>query len=259
MARKRSKKGPWFWRGTIVVMLSSVFGLFAVAAFNEPPPLDPEIQCRVDLNHPAHTVLLVDQSDPFNPNDIGWVRALVDEEARTIPKYGRLTVMVPNAARPYDPAVVFARCSPGSSAQANPLLSNPRMVEDTWRDTFYAPLIGDVEAVLSKTQQPASPLSEALYAIADRADFKAGRENRRLVLVSDLMQHSGDFSFYRAGADSEAFSNSPLAENQPDLAGVEVVARIVPRQDYDLPLKDVKAFWESYFTASGVASFGSVN
>ncbi|MEM7768464.1 MAG: hypothetical protein AAF253_13415 [Pseudomonadota bacterium] len=258
MARKRNAKGPWFWRGTIVLMLASVFGLFAVAAFNAPPPLNADNRCKADRKDPAHTVLLIDQSDPFTPNDINWVRALVDEEARTLRKYGRLTVMVPNAADPYNPSVIFAQCSPGSADQANPLLANPRMIEDTWRETFYQPLIGEIERALASKEQPASPLSEALYAISDRADFQSGNKDMRLVLVSDLMQHSEDFSFYRKGADLSAFNETRLSETRPNLAGVDVVARIVPRQEYDLPMGDVKAFWRTYFEQTG-ANYGSIN
>ncbi len=257
MARAR-EKGPWFWRSAIAVMVVGVFGLFAVAAFNSPPALDTETACRMDRKDPAHTIVLIDQSDPFNPNDLSWVYEFVDGEARSLPKYGRLTVLTPNASDPYNPSAVFSFCSPGSVEDANPIFQNPRMIDDTWRDTFYKPLISRVEATLTDTRQPSSPLSEAMYAVADRADFQQARGQRRLVLVSDLMQHSDTFSFYKAGADYTAFKATRLGEQVPDMNGIEVVARIVPRQRYDLPLSDVKAFWRSYFETAG-ASYGSVN
>jgi len=257
MARSR-EKGPWFWRGAIGVMVSSVFGLFAVAAFNSPPALDTQTACRMDRKDPAHTIILIDQSDPFNPNDLSWVYEFVDAEARSLPKYGRLTVLTPNASDPYSPATVFSNCSPGSVEDANPVFQNPRMIDDTWRDTFYQPLVTEVETAMVTTRQPSSPLFEAVYTVADRADFQKTHGNRRVVLVSDLMQHSNDFSFYKSGADYTAFKDSRLGEEIPDMADIEVVARIVPRQNYDLPLNDVKAFWRDYFVAAG-ADYGSVN
>lgn len=258
MPRSRDK-GPLFWRSMIVAMVASVFGLFAVAAFSAPPATLAETNCRVDMKDPAHTIVLLDQSDPFQTNDLDWLRALVDAEARTLPRFGRLTLAMPNAARPWDPLVLHSACSPGSPDKANPITSNPRMVADAWRENFYAPIAGAMETALADTRQPSSPLSEALAAIADRADFKAGMKNRRLVLVSDLMQHSDDFSFYRSGADYGAFTESGLADQMPRLEGVDVTARIVPRQMYDLPMGEVKAFWRAYFEASGAAAYGSVN
>ncbi|MEL6215932.1 MAG: hypothetical protein AAFQ99_09670 [Pseudomonadota bacterium] len=257
MARPR-ERGPWFWRTAIAVMITSVFGLFAVAAFNTPPALDQETACRLDRNDPAHTILLIDQSDPFNTNDLDWVYEFVDSEARALPKYGRLTVLTPNASDPYQPTMVFSQCSPGSVDDANAFFQNPRMIDDTWRDTFYTPLVGEVETAMVDTRQPSSPLSEAVYAIADRADFQPSHGDRRVVLVSDLMQHSDDFSFYKVGADFTAFGETRLGEQIPDMSDIEVVARIVPRQMYDLPLNDVKAFWRAYFRQSG-AIYGSVN
>ncbi|MEO0786982.1 MAG: hypothetical protein AAFY10_14900, partial [Pseudomonadota bacterium] len=64
--------------------------------------------------------------------------------------------------------------------------------------------------------------------------------------------------FYRVGADYGAFRDSDLAEDLPRLEGVDVVARIVPRQMYDLPMGEVKAFWRAYFRETG-AKYGSLN
>jgi len=258
MARRRNEKGPWFWRGAIGAMLASVLGLFGVMAFNQPPALTADTNCRADRKDPAHTILLIDQSDPFTDNDLGWVQEFIDAEARTLPRFGRLTVLTPNAADPYDPKVIFAKCSPGSAEDANPLLSNPRMIEDNWRDTFFQPLSGEIQTALKETRQPASPLSEALFAAADRADFQSGRKGRRLVLVSDLMQHSSDYSFYKLGANYDAFEETKLSGYIPSLENVDVVARIVPRREYDLPLGEVKTFWRAYFRSTG-ANYQSVN
>ena len=258
MARRRSTKGPWFWRGTIAAMLSGVFGLFALVAFSQPPATEAMTSCRLDRKDPAHTILLIDQSDPFNPNDMDWVRELVNEEARSLPKYGKLTVMVPNATDPYSPKVLYTSCSPGSAAAANPITQNPKMIEQSWQKKFYQPLEGAVEGALLDKEQPSSPLSEAIYSISDRPDFQPQQAGRRMVLVSDLMQHSDGFSFYRKGADYEAYLDSKLAETTPKLEGVNVVARIVPRQIYDLPMADVKGFWRHYFHDAG-ATYGSVN
>jgi hypothetical protein len=242
----------------IALMLGVVFALFAVVAFNQPPSLMADTSCRMDRKDPAHTIILIDQSDPFNPNDLDWVYEFVDAEARALPKYGRLTILTPNAANPYEPKRIHFACSPGSAAEANPIFQNPKMVEQSWQSEFYAPLLEQVETALLDTRQPSSPLVEAVYAVSDRADFQPGDTSRRLVLVSDLMQHSDGFSFYRAGADYEAFLGSGLARMTPRLDQVDVVARIVPRQIYDLPMAEVKAFWRAYFDEAG-AQYGSVN
>ena len=230
MPRAR-EKGPWFWRGAIGVMLLTVIGLFSVAAFNAAPALDPESECRMDRRDPSHTILLIDQSDPFSDNDLAWVDELIDAEARALPRFGRLTVILPNSEQPFDPRTLYSHCSPGSVEDANPILQNPRMIDDTWREHFYQPLSSTVAETLTTTSQPSSPLFEALYSVGDRADFQSNRENRRLVIVSDLMQHSDAFSFYRSGADLAAYSDTSNASQLPGFAGVDVEARIDKRQE----------------------------
>ncbi len=257
MARRREKSKA-FWRWSIVGMLSCVFGLFGFIAFNMPPATDALTACRIDNKDPAHAIMLIDQSDPFNQNDFGWVEAFVDEEARQLPKYGRLTVITPNSSDPYAPVQVFSACSTGSGDHANPILQNPRMVEDTWRENFRQPLDVAVKAVLADKQAPNSPLAEALFAIFDRADFDGDIKHRKVIIVSDLMQNSKSFSFYKTGADYDKFKQTTLGAQIASVDGVDVVARIVPRQEYDLPLSELKVFWHTYFMESN-ARFTSVN
>ncbi len=254
---RRRERGPWFWRSAIALMLTSVFGLFAAAAIHQPPATDPETGCKLDRDDPAHTIVLVDQSDPFNATDLDWVRSLLDGEARGLERYGRLTVVVPNSASPYDPVQVFTGCSPGSAAEANPIFQNPKMIEQAWKRKFHTPLMSRADEALADTVAPSSPLMEAMYTLADRPDFQGHVPVRRLILVSDLMQHSPGFSMYKSGADTDVWAESSLADMRAGLEGVEVVARIVPRQQYALPLGEVKAFWRDWFDAAG-AEYGSV-
>lgn len=254
---RRKERGPWFWRSAIALMLTSVFGLFAAAAIHQPPATDAETGCRLDRQDPSHTIVLIDQSDPFNATDVAWVRALLDDEARALPKYGRLTLSVPNAASAYDPVTIWTGCSPGSAAAANPIFQNPKMIEQAWQSKFHAPLMAGAEAVLIDNVAPNSPLMEAMFTLGDRPDFQGRVAARRLILVSDLMQHSKDFSMYKAGTSWEAFEESGLMNMRPGLEGVDVVARVVPRQEYALPLGEVKAFWQRWFTDTG-AAYGSV-
>jgi len=254
---RRREKGPWFWRSAIALMLTSVFGLFAAAAIHQPPATDPETGCRLDREDPVHTIVLVDQSDPFNATDLEWVRTLLDGEARSLPRHGRLTLVVPNSASPYDPVQAFTGCSPGSAAESNPIFQNPKMIAAAWERKFHAPLMVQADESLRDNVAPSSPLMEAMYTLADRPDFQGQVPVRRMILVSDLMQHSPGFSMYKSGADASAWADSSLADMRAGLEGVEVVARIVPRQQYALPLGDVKAFWRDWFGAAG-AEYGAV-
>ena len=72
------------------------------------------------------------------------------------------------------------------------------------------------------------------------------------------MQHSDEFSFYKTGANFNAFGETKLAGFIPAIEGVDVIARIVPRREYDLPLGEVKSFWRAYFREAG-ANYSSVN
>jgi CheY-like chemotaxis protein len=44
---------------------------------------------------------------------------------------------------------------------------------------------------------------------------------------------------------------------RPRMDGIEVTARIMPRPQYDLPLGEVKLFWQRWFEEAG-ADYGSL-
>ena len=255
MARRREPSKN-FWRLAIVGMVLSVFALFGFIAMTQAPPTEPSTACRQDRKDSAHTIVLIDQSDPFRRNDYSWVEELVDAEARSLPKFGRLTIMTPNVRQPFEPREAFSRCSPG--AKANPLTQNPRMVEDNWRENFRDPLNSAVNRVLADKVASSSPLAEALYSIFDRADFQPSRPKRRVVIVSDMIQNSQTFNFYRTGAVYDQFAEKGKELMLGKVGKVNVVARIVPRDKYDLEMSDVKAFWDSYFAGTQVR-FTTVN
>ena len=203
--------------------------------------------CRIDGVFPAHTIILIDQSDPFSNNDIDWVKELINQETLQIEKYGKLTLMTLSAKTPHEPKEMIYACSPGRPDSSLGIIDNPEMIENEWRLKLFNPIFEASKKIIASKTKQKSPISEALFAIADRADFQPSIAKRKIIIVSDLIQNSNAYSFYKKGASWEKFYTSLFANELPDFTDVTIVTRIVPRHRYDIPMKKLRKFWDQYF------------
>jgi hypothetical protein len=93
-------------------------------------------------------------------------------------------------------AILFSQCLPRPPEQTNPLFENARMVQATWDEEFAQALDSALRSAGSGGPQRASPIIAALRAVAADPEFGAEIPQRRLVLVSDLLEHNPQgFSF----------------------------------------------------------------
>lgn len=241
-----------FWIAVIILALGLVGGAFYLRQVLEPPRLGEDF-CPVNGELPAHVVIVIDQSDPFGDNDTLWVNRVLNDVARRVPRGGRITLLALRSDRPYDLPAAYSSCSPGSPDDADPRYENPEMIRNSWQTHLVAPLQEAAQGILQETAapQPTSPLIEAITGIRDRADFQSGVKDRRIVVISDLVQNSEDFSFFRQGVNWRAFQQSRIGgDDLPDLKDVTVEIRLVPRRQDHFTDRELRAFWREYGQAT---------
>ena len=144
--------------------------------------------------------------------------------------------------------------APSASRRATPprLTGNPRLVAARYREVFLAPMEGHLDALLAIPEAESSPIMEAMAEFLTAIPgFSTDAIPHRVVLVSDLVQHSETFSFYRGG-DWRAFEEAGLTERLGGaLDGAEMDLLRLPRAE--APREAVEDFWVRYLDAQGVA------
>ncbi|MBI3437638.1 MAG: hypothetical protein HY054_03115 [Proteobacteria bacterium] len=239
----------------IVVALAVLGGLASAAFLLRPPPTDPQTLCRTDQPLSAHTIVLVDSTDRLEPRHRRKLRAVLAQERQHLSEYDRLTVMRLNARRPQEPSVLFSKCLPLPPERTNPFFQNARMTQQQWDEEFQHALDTALRSAQAGGRGNASPILAALRDVAADPDYDASIAHRRLVLVSDMLEHDPNgFSLYVSGATYAAWRQQ--AQAQPaELSGVDL--RIVPLDRPDDAQHQAEAlanFWPAYFDAANVAS-----
>jgi hypothetical protein len=221
----------------------------------EMPQIDPKTNCRADVPLAAHTIILVDGTDAFTPDQAATLQDTIFTYQKALPLYGKFTVLRVNAADAFVPVVVVSRCAPASGKDTSILTGNPEMDALKWKKTFDRPIKQEVSKLLTASTATTSPVMEAIAAISWRTDFSANVKQRKLVLVSDLLQHDeAGFSAYRMTGHAEAFKTSALAAKLASvtLSGAPVQIQLLHRPSViEMQSPSFISFWHDWLKSHG--------
>ncbi len=266
MARRRRRGGSAPKQAAGVAILAVCFAIMAGLGWlflhlkEQQARFDPETFCPLDGRH-DRTAILIDASDPLSATQVKRVREHIEDLRLHLELHEWVGLYVLGEDNLVLPRPVFALCNPGNAEQANPLYENPDRIRRQFAERFQAPMVEAVERLAEENteEQSTSPILEMVRAVAtDRGYRSSGR--RRLVIVSDMLQNTPQYSHYSGEPDFGAFRESGYAGDFLNLSLLDVDVEI-------LYLKRTKTaalqtyghvrFWEQYFDAVD-ASLGRV-
>lgn len=106
--------------------------------------------------------------------------------------------------------IIFSRCSPGDGTQVSDVTGNPERAKKRWQEEFFGPLEKLTAGGNSTEEADRSPLLETFQALAvERLEpFKQIGGPINLLIVSDMRQHSDEYSHYTGDLSYGRFRNS---------------------------------------------------
>jgi hypothetical protein len=219
------------------------------------PPLDVATLCP-KKGPQALTVILVDRTDPLTAVQQQALRQRLHGIKDDMARYEGLTVY---SVGPVDHELLRPEiprlCNPGRGTDIHPAIGNPRLVERTWQERFSAPLDRLFDELLKPHKARTSPIMESIQSVAVTAfqGRQISKISRRLVIVSDMLQHSTEYSQYDAIRSFETFRQSPYYHQvRTDLRGIEVEILYVRRTTrHRVQGKGHIEFWQHYIRDMG--------
>lgn len=198
------------------------------------------------------TAILLDLTDALSPAQKSQLLGYLEQEIDDAPQGTQFTLGVVSAD-PDQWGATPPLCKPQDVSTASALTQNPGLIAKRYRDRFLQPLQDNIARMTAASGAKQSPIMESLQAlIADTPGFVTYDGPRRVLLVSDLLQHSDALSFYR-GNDWQSFVKSPAYQRLgATLGDAEIRIFQVPR-----PLEGVddpavlEDFWARYFDVQG--------
>ncbi len=244
--------------GYLFIGLLVVLGLGVLIAVSwlKPPEYNETTLCP-KTGPGAGLVILLDLTDRIGSTQHTRLRSILEKE---VAEARRNTLIAVGAVNP-DPGkwgVDFALCKPQEGSAANKLYENPRLVAEKYEKDFRQPFAVNLEKMLKAELADRSPIMESLQAVlAATPGFLDAEYPRRVIIVSDLLQHSAVFSFYRRDTWRKFQRSRDFARLARTLRGVDVQILRLPRPKAKIDPAEVGDFWANYFDQAGARSVRS--
>ena len=234
-ARRRAKI---FGIGTVL----GVGVLIGVLWIMRGEDLDPQ-GCPKKSGPSREVVVLLDTSDPLNDKHRAELERILREMTNPLAsgRHGSLGVregervtfyLLNSGGAPEAPIVQI--CNPGGSPEerrATEVFTEGGMIK-RWRWEHFVKTIESLFPDSEGEAQPQSPILETIAAITPRyARSRRAKKDAKpahLIVISDLLQHTGKLSHYRSYPAPESLG----AELSTDLSRVEVSLFRLERQKY---------------------------
>jgi hypothetical protein len=188
----------------------------------------------------GHTVLLVDKTDPLN---FGQKQAFL----RLLEELVERRIHLRAGAQP-----LVELCNPGSGEGKSVLTANVAKLDLQFRDRFREPLLKQADALVSTTPARNSPLLE-MFQLVSINGFRKHAVNgvRRLIVVSDLLHKTPQYSMYQGIVAFDSFATTEYGRKMvAELPAVEVeVHQVLHYPKLQTPRQ--LEFWSAYFERMG--------
>lgn len=236
----------------LVFAVLFIGGVFLYAWQGKGPRVDNEF-CPLDNQYPR-TAILLDASDSLTPLQVKTAEEHVEQLAKQrLPLHEWVGIFVLHQGNLAVPKPKIALCNPGDEKNCNSLIENCNDAEDIFHSQFVEPMAKEIRQLSSAFQAGTSPIFEMIRAVASSHGFNSSQQ-RRLIIISDMLHNTRDYSHYRDGFDFDAWSQSGYASNflELSLSGVTVEIWYIRR----LGLQHLQTgkhveFWNQYFSALG--------
>ena len=247
---------PWF----VVLGVLSVLALISLFIWGqrEGPQFDSD-RCPRNVAPTAQVVVLLDPSDSLSSVQKQSVVSRLLEDLENVPEQTEIRVYTVARAGRRELVPEVRTCMPphpDSVGTLESLKTNRVIMEREYAEGFRIPLEQRLQTLLDVPSDTVSLIVEAVQAsVVDAFQPRNASILRRVLIVSDMVQHSPDLSFFRQTPDFGAFARNPnYGTLRVDLSSVEVTVFLLARRGIAgrVQAGQLKVFWEDYFLDQGV-------
>ena len=229
-----------------------VFGASMVSALVlKGETYDPETFCQDEVL--AHTIVVLDKTDSLSISQQKFVLEYINREKDTLGTFEKFSIFTLIEDSYTNPNPVFSKCNPGTGKNANQLYQNPQKIQIRFDKFFSKPLKENMSNILTDNTGSKSPIFEMIRELSFRDDFGDDVKQRTLIILSDMMHHTSEYSHYKNTIDYKYFSKKSYAyEMAIGLNSVNVKIVYLLRDNLGKTQgKRHLSFWKEYFEDMG--------
>lgn len=238
--------------GAISLIILAVIAGVAYHYITRPKGLNSETLCPVD-GPQGHYVLLIDKTDPLNFTQKQAFSIILKELIeKRVPEGYLVSVFALGEDFKENATPLVELCNPGDGSKKSEFDANPKKLSALYHLKFADPMMKLSESLVATQPAKWSPIFEMLQLVGINGYRKQDvRGERRLIVMSDMLQNMPKFTMYQGSVDYSAFAASDYGKkSQPELTNVSVELHYLMNSPQLQTKRNLK-FWEDYFSKAG--------
>ena len=253
---KRGKKHTGNLAGILIISTVAVLFIGIIYAFvtvsSEQVPRDKENLCRVDGNYNKHVIVL-DITGRYSLIQHKTIRQAIENEVKGLALDEQLQLYFITDSVVAGIKPLMEVCNPGKGENVDSFTGNKKIVIKKWEEKLYKPLnkiLSDFDA--NPTIAAKSPILETIQMINNLSLKKSIEGTKtRFTIMSDFIQHSDDYSFYRNKIEN-FWTSAYQQKVYTKFDNVDINLMFIRRNGREEYLTDrYLNFWKRFFTESG--------
>ncbi|OOF49543.1 hypothetical protein BKK52_03250 [Rodentibacter trehalosifermentans] len=248
--RKKQENNYIVW-GVILLIFVIVFvggGVYYWHSSNK-EQINKQTLCPVS-GPVAHTVLLIDKTDPLNFTQKQALQVLINNLMDSqIDKGELVSVFALGEDFKENNETILEICNPGDGKDKSEWTANLKRLKTQYEDKFMAPILKITNELIDLEPAKKSPIMEQIQMVSINGFRKHNIQGKKsLIIVSDMLQNTDDFSMYKMPKlNYEAFEKQNYATKvQSHLDSVRVKI-IYLMNNPKLQTRSNLLFWENFF------------
>ncbi len=234
----------------VIVVLSVGFAYFQSKS-NE-ITRDKNTLCRNDGLVTVEHVIIIDSTDSFNKTQALMAKKELNSLLDNSSQESRFSLYVINK-NIADEKPLLELCNPGDGSDKNEFTSNKRRLLQKWKEGFHNKIINEIDLLIDANIADSSPIMETVKYASVNSFYGSKAQKKKLILLSDLLQHSSSYSHYQENGNYDDFKSLNIANSlTPSLDNVDVeILYLYRTKDSNRQNRKHITFWEHYLTSGG--------
>lgn len=257
--KKNKRKGKII--GTFLVLFSIIMvSILIYLNFQlKVESVDQNTLCSLDKEPASVIAILIDATDSIPERTAREANIKLKNIIAKLPVNSEIAVYEISDKQNDHIRPIIKLCKPIDGSSSSVLTSNPEHIKYKFNERFFRPLEQSLESLIKGSDSKKTPLIEAIQSASIESFLPhEGVINKKLIVVSDFLQHSKNYSFYSKSPSFSEYLDKKrrLGLGKVDLTGVEVTFFVIPRSSTKIQRRSVIKFWREFIIENN-ASIGS--
>ena len=260
--RKSKKNRNSISASGIAGLILGVVAVLGIAAFIfmrstiTPSIIDEKTLCDTTKKIDSVVAILIDTTDQLSKPSARHAERYIDLLVSNLPSNSSIAVyeITDNTGGLIEP--VISLCKPDDGSNADSMVSSPEIIRKNFQKKFNVPLRNKLEMVMNNKESNTTPLIESIQgAVVETFLQHENATSKHIIVISDLLQHSNLYSFYREVPNFNNFveKSREIGKGFVDLNGIQMHFLVVPSKVPVGSRNDVIRFWRDFMIKNNAA------